>query len=310
MKKQALILSFLAFLFLSFSTKFLQKEIYDNKLVQTKTLQLKVLGQNNPNVKEPYAILKMSRKSDRVKVKYFAAKLYDGTAVGTRYSTWSANKNVVAISSGTYMDNCTASIAKPMGLCIDDGNIVNNKVEDGYGGLIVVYATGGMVASAVEKGDLTIKDKTKGNVTINIKNLFQKEQFISWAKEERATVFQTNLFIYKDSVRLIENPNEKQKDAARRFLAVCKEEDGTVSHYVVNLPTASTLYQGVKKAKDYLKNIEDVAQIVFMINLDTGCQNFYNVFNSDGSRKSERNFTGDQNLTLAQTANLLAYYFE
>lgn len=310
MKKQVFILSLTAFLLFSFSTKFLQREIYDNKLVQTKTLQLKVLGQNNPNVKEPYAILKMSRKSDRVKVKYFSAKLYDGTAVGTRYLNWSANKNVVAISSGTYMDNCLASIAKPMGLCIDDGNVVNNKVEDSYGGLIVVYATGGMVASAVEKADLTIKDKTRGSVTINIKNSFQKEQFINWAKEERATVFQTHLFVYKDEIRVFQNPNEKITNAPRRFLAVCKEEDGSVSHYIINLPYASTLYQGVVKAKDYLKNIEDVAQIVFMINLDTGCQNFYNVFNSDGSRKSERNFNGDPDLTLNETANLLAYYYE
>ncbi len=311
MKKKVLALSFGAFLLLSFSTKFLQKQIYDTKLVQTKTLQLKVVGQNDPNVKEPYAILKMSRKSDRVKVRYFAAKSYDGTMVGSRYSSWSANKNVIAISSGTYMDLCDASIAKPMGLCIDDGNIVNNKIENTYGGIVVVYATGGMVASAIEKGDLNITNsKTHSKMTIDVRNQFQKQAFIDWAKEEKATVFQTHLFVYKDSLRLIENPNERMKNAPRRFLAVCKEEDGTVSHYIVNLPRASTLYQGVVKAKEYLKNIEDVTQIVFMINLDPGCQNFYNVHNSDGSKKLESNFNGDPNLTINQAANLLAYYYE
>lgn len=311
MRKKLLFVCFSALFLLSFSNNLFQKQNYDPKLVQTKTLKLKVLGQSDPNVKEPYAILKMSRKGDRVKVHYFAAKSYDGTSVGLRYNKWSANKNTIAISSGTYMDKCDATIAKPMGLCIDDGNVVNNKLESSYGGIIVVYATGGMVASAIEKGDLNITNsKTHAKLTIDVRNQFQKQSFLEWAKEEKATVFQTHLFVYKDSMRIIENPNELVKNAPRRFLAVCKEEDGSVSHYIVNLPTASTLYEGVRKAKDYLKNIEDVAQIVFMINLDTGCQNFFNIYNPNGNIKQETNFNGDMKLTVNQAANLLAYYFE
>ncbi len=79
--------------------------------------------------------------------------------------------------------------AKPMGLCIDDGRFVNNRIESGYGGLVIVYATGGMVASALEKGDLSVKDKTRGNVTLDIRNPFQKEQFIIWAKEKELPFF-------------------------------------------------------------------------------------------------------------------------
>ncbi len=47
-----------------------------------------------------------------------------------------------------------------------------------------------------------------------------------------------------------------------------------------------------------------------MINLDPGCQNFYNVNNFDGASKMESNFTGDPNMTVNQAANLLAYYYE
>lgn len=310
MKKRLLAVSFFALFLLSFSSKILQKQIYDPKLVQTKNLKLKAFGQNNPNVKEDYAILKLSRKDDRVKVRYFAAKSFDGTAVGDRFNKWRLNKNTIAISSGTYMNNCDASKATPMGLCIDDGNVVNNKLE-AYGGIIVVYATGGMVASALEKGDLGVSNsKTHEKMTLDVRNPYQKQKFIDWAKEERATVFQTHLFIYKDSLRIIENPEEHIKNAARRFLAVCKEEDGSVAHYIINLPTASTLYQGVVKARDYLKNLEDVSQIVFMINLDTGCQNFYNIYNPNGTLKNEKNFMGDNNFTVNKAANLLTYYFE
>lgn len=309
MKRKLILVSICAILLMAFSNKILQKQIYDPSLVQTKTLQLKVIGQSNPNVKEDYAILRMSRKDDRVKVRYFAAKSYDGTSVGERFKRWKVNKNTIAISSGTYMDKCEASVARPMGLCIDDGNIVNNKIEKNYGGIIVVYATGGMVASAIERGDINITNsKTHEKLSIDVRNPFQKQKFIDWAKDEKATVFQTHLFIYKDSLRIIENPDERIKNAPRRFLAVCKEGKGTVSHYIINLPTASTLYQGVLKAQDYLKNTEDVSQIVFMINLDTGCQDFYNIYNPNGSLMREKNFSGEK--TINQAANLLAYYFE
>ena len=209
------------------------------------------------------------------------------------------------------MDKCDASTAKPMGLCIDQGTVVNNKLESTYGGIVVVYATGGMVASAIEKGDLGITiNKTHTKMTVDISNQFQLQTFIEWAKEEKASVFQTHLFVYKDSVRIIENPNEVIKKKSRRFLAVCKESDGSISHYIINHPNASSLYQSVKMTMDYLKDVENVTQIMFMINLDTGCQNFYNVYRPNGDVYNDHYFKGESNFTVNQAANLLTYYYE
>jgi hypothetical protein len=277
---------------------------YDSKLVEVKTLQI-----DNPklNKKEPYAIVKMSRKGERVKVKYFAAK--NGTLlVGDRFNTWKSNKNIISVSSGTYMNSCTVSQATPVGLCIDAGNEVNRQLTNQLDGLIIVYATGGMVATNLKQGDLTVTYSSTGQKkTLDIRNnSFDMTTFMDWAKKEEATVFQAHLFVYKDELRI--GTNSSQTAASRRFLAVCKEEDGSIAHYLINLPTACTLYDGVIKAKNYLKNVEDVSQIVYMINVDTGCQNIFSVNNSDGSLFNSANFKGE--LDIMSAANLLCYYYE
>jgi hypothetical protein len=278
-----------------------KQNTYDPALVETETYM-------SP-AKEPYAVLRMSRKNNRVKVKYFAAKNYDGTMVGKRYSEWSANKTIIAVSSGTYMTNCNAAIAAPVGLCIDGGAVVSEGLDNKLDGLIIVQATGGIVATDLKQADLslTFRDGTKKTVGIR-NNSFDFETFLDWAKKEEATVFQVSLFVYKDELRI--GTNGSPAVAPRRFLAACKGYDGSITHYIINLPTAATLYDGTVKAKQYLKQIEGVQQIVFMINLDTGCQNIYEVNNSNGSPVNDRNFRGDGGLTVNGAANLLAYYYE
>jgi hypothetical protein len=285
---------------------------YDIKYVETKTY-------TSPD-KEPYAIVKMNRKDGRVKVKYFASKNYDGTSVYQRYLNWSSNKNIITVSSGTYMTECDATIARPVGLCIDAGNVVNEGLSDNFDGLIIVYATGGMVASNLKDADLSITYKDGTNKKLDIKNnAWHRAEFLKWAKEEQATVFQTHLFVYKNQLKI--GTNGSQKKSSRRFLAVCKDKADNVVHYIINLPDtqlgnyATTLYEGTVKAFNYLQKIEDVSSIIYMINLDPGCQNIFSVFDANGNMKNQtfgehgvKLYQGDYPITNA--ANLLAYYYE
>jgi hypothetical protein len=94
----------------------------------------------------------------------------------------------------------------------------------------------------------------------------------------------------------------------RRFLAVCKSEEGNIVHYIINLPTESTEYDGVNKAYRILKEREEVQQIVFMINLDTGCQNVFKAFNDRGAEYTSDILKGSTPISGA--INLLAYYYE
>jgi uncharacterized protein YigE (DUF2233 family) len=86
---------------------------------------------------ELYSVIEMTRKDERVKVKYFADKDLAGRSVYQRYLTWSKNKSIIASCSGTYygMDN------KPVGICIDEGQTVN-KAEAAMDALVLVYRTG------------------------------------------------------------------------------------------------------------------------------------------------------------------------
>lgn len=278
-------------------TSFIPGPGYDKALVQTKTY----LSSN----KEPYAVIKMSRKGNRVNVKYFAYK-ESGKSVSHRFAEWSANKNIIAVSSGTYMTNCEAWRAEPVGLCIDQGRLINKNLSNKMDGLIIVYATGGMVASDLKKGNLTINDNGQQK-TLDIRNPLAFLSFIDWAERNNATVFQTHLFMFNNQLQV--GTNGSSEEQGRRFLAVCKSEDGlTIEHYVINLPKASTLYKGVIKAKDYLNNIEDVNSIVYLINLDTGCQDIYGVRNANGFEVDDTNFKGKTPINNA--ANLLVYYYE
>lgn len=254
-----------------------------------------------------YAIVKLIRKDNRIKAKYFASKNYDGTSVYERYNLWAANKNVVAVSSGTYMTSCDVKYAFPVGLCIDNGSVVNQNLSDKLDGLIIVQATGGIVASNLKVGDLSIlyPDGTKKIVDIR-NNAYQRAEFIKWAKDQQATVFQTHLLVFKDQI-IVGSDNSSQNIAKRRFLAVCRV-GADVVHYIINLPSQTTLYEGCRNVYNYLKTYENINEVIYMINLDTGCQNVYKVFNRSGIESGDSNFQGDTSITSA--ANLLVYYYE
>ncbi len=270
---------------------------YDPKYVETSNTSIN--GEN-------YTLVSLSRKDERIKVKYFAAKDYDGTSVYDRFLKWSRNKNVVAYTSGTYMTTCEVSTANPVGICIDNGIPVNETIEDDMDGLVVVYATGGMVVSNLKDGDLTVTNKDGSKSVLNIRNAFQRSVFFKWASENSATVFQTHLFYFKNKTLVFPNGSNALRE--RRFLAVGKKADGSIRHFLVNLSGANTLYNATNKVVNYLKSYEDVIDLIFLINLDTGCQDVYHVNKSDGTKNTSKGFYGQQSLYNA--TNLIVYYYE
>lgn len=254
---------------------------------------------------EWYSVVKMSRKDNRVKVKYFAAKDYNGTSVFSRYNEWARNKNIIAYSSGTYMTHCEAQLAKPVGLCIDDGILVNNTIENNLDGLAIVYRTGGMVVSNLKDRNLTVKYADGTSKTLNIRNAFELNEFIDWAKENSATVFQTHLFFYKNALQVHKDGSQSIRE--RRFLAVGTNSDGSIMHYFVNLSGANTIYDATLKVTKFLKNREGI-NITFLINLDPGCQNVFRVYDSEGNIYPGKRFQGD--VPISNAANLVVYYYE
>ena len=146
---------------------------------------------------EIYSVIEMTRKDERVKVKYFADKDLAGRTVYQRYLTWSKNKSIIASCSGTYygMDN------KPVGICIDEGQTVN-KAEAAMDALVLVYRTGGIVVTDLKEGNLTVQNGAE-NLSLNLKNPVDRTKFFLWSKENYATVFQTHLLYYKNLMNAV-----------------------------------------------------------------------------------------------------------
>lgn len=291
----------LTFIFLV-STSFSNFEIahnvipaYDSDYVEISTVHYK---------KDQYNVISMKREGNRIKAKYFAAPDYLGNSVYNRYVGWSSGKSVILVSSGTYMDQ---TLTTPEGLTIDNGIPVNETLIFGrMDALVIVYATGGIAVSNLNDADLSLKgsniDPTR---KFNLrKSSWDKDDFMEWAKSEEATVFQTHLLVYKNELKISAN-NSNQKSQERRFLAVGKDDEGKLTHVIIHCPAHSTLYEGARKAFDFLEDFKGM-DVTFMINLDTGYQDVFKLFNKDGS--PNQTITGKEELSRA--VNLLTYYFQ
>lgn len=262
---------------------------------------------------DKFIVLTMKRDGNRVKAKYFAATdPNNGQSVQQRYKSWSLGKRIICFSSGTYMNSCDqVDSPTPVGLCIDNGVIVNKNLQNDIGGLVIVRATGGIVTTRLSDGDLSIQGNF-GSKTVDIKkNTFDKIQFIKWAEENEATVFQAHLLVYKDKLDINYCSSANcLKPASRRFLAAGKDQDGNLVHIIIHCTTETTLYQGAVKVFNFLKDFRDMKEVTYMVNLDTGCQNVFKLYKSDGTEKSINVVGQNYFYPIDQAVNLLVYYYE
>ena len=88
----------------------------------------------------------ISRKSKKAKAKYFAHRLHDQSPY-ERFKEWKDenDKEVILKSSGAYATSFQKG--KPVGITVDNGEIVNKKLDDRMNALVIVYPTGGIVVS-------------------------------------------------------------------------------------------------------------------------------------------------------------------
>jgi hypothetical protein len=249
---------------------------------------------------ETYSVVTMRRDGDRVKAKYFAAKDYNGKSVYDRYLEWKRNNpNVILLSSGTYMDDQ----GKPQGLTIDNGVVVNEGlIYDKMDALVIVYASGGIVVSDLRAGDLKVDGISRKLDPRNSGG--DLDDFIEWSKEQQATIFQTHLLAYKNEVKVkygTSSPTVRE----RRFLAAGKDKSGKIIHVIVHNPTNTSLYEGSKRVLNFLRENKEM-DVTFMINLDTGAQDVFELHNADCSV----NKTIKGQLEPSKAVNLLVYYFK
>ncbi len=291
MKAKLILLAFIVMSFTAHNAK------YDDDYVQISTVK---------HGNHKYNIVYMQREASkkRIKAKYFAAKDFNGKLVPDRYKSWSFGKNIICLTSGTYMSDCNASMATPVGLTIDNGVLVNKRVVD-FDGLVIVFATGGIVVANLEEKNLRVQGGRISGMKLDIKgNSLHKTEFIKWCERNEATVFQTHLLVYKNKIK-VSSVNSSSSKRERRFLAVGYDDDEQLVHCIVHFPEYTTLYNGTKKVLNFLNEFKEM-EVEYMINLDTGCQNVFKLYNGDGSLN--HSIKGERFINNA--ANLLVYYYQ
>ncbi|MEZ4884165.1 MAG: hypothetical protein R3E32_05435 [Chitinophagales bacterium] len=243
----------------------------------------------------------MKRKSGKVKAKYFAYKdLNDDRSVYSKYRSWQGSKDIVLVCSGAYTTESSGnSNMIPAGLTVDNGNVVNRNYRDDMDGLVLVYATGGIVVSDIEEGNLWLQTLER---RVDVKESADRTALIAWAKQEEATIFQTHLLAYRNELRIDERGRTER--AERRMLVLAIDGEGEVVHILFNIQEEGYLYDIAKNIMNYLN--EKKINVVAMLNLDTGWYNILEVYSKNGNKYSD--IQGDKPLTKA--TNLVAYYYE
>lgn len=270
---------------------------YEQNYVEVSTVR-----HNGHSYKTIY--MERGRSGGKIKAKYFAAKdPNNGNSVPSRFDMWSDQKGVICVTSGTYMDSYVNP--KPIGLTVDNGIVVNRGLQPDMDGLVIVYATGGVVATNIEDKDLTVQGGMISGVPLDLRgNSMHLASFLNWCEQMQATVFQTHLLIYKDEIT-ISSYNSSSDQRERRFLAVGTDEDGQVVHCIVHSPEYTTLYEGTKRVKTFLNQFKEM-EVIFMVNLDTGAQDVFNLFRPDGT--IDPTIAGQKPLN--EAVNLLVYYYD
>lgn len=236
--------------------------------------------------------VRISRNQGRAKAKYFAS----GDVYG-KYLNWKAGKDVIMVCSGAF----TNGTKKPVGLTVDNGEIVNKILEEKMDGLVVVYATGGIAVSDLDERDLYLGSL---NRHLNLRNETDRNIFLKWAVDQEATVFQTQLLVFDEKIRF-QRYRPGARTANRRFLVLAKDASGELFHLIVKVDQFNRLGESAFDTNYYLKYFRNM-EIIAMLNLDTGSYDAMEFYDDRG--RSVYSLKSD--VPLSESTNLIAYYYE
>jgi len=252
-----------------------------------------------------YTLYDFSRESNVIKAKYFAQNAY------SQYINWKASKQILLVTAGAFSDSFTVN-AKPVGLCVDNGVSVNKTPNQEMDGMVIIYnggaQEGGVAVVDMDVNPVKVQEPIGSTTTVAYyprSSSLDKVNFIKWGERNGVTLFQTQLVYSSDRYINFGNLNYGNK-RERRFLATCKK-GGIVHHIVVDAPDELEL----NLSASYVKEVLDYAgfNVLYIMNLDTGCKNILHVFNGRGLQNLNPSSTACRSdAQIERATNLLIYY--
>lgn len=250
--------------------------------------------QSYTNNGDSYIIYDFDRKEAKMRAKYFAQNAY------SQFQSWKTGKNILLVTAGAFSTSFE-SYGIPVGLCVDNGKIVNRNMKSEMDGMVIVYNGGS------QAGGIGIVDLDKGPVTVdgNVSyyprtSASDRLKFLNWGRDNGLTLFQTQLVYSEKKSNNFSNLYYGNK-AERRFLAICKKR-GKVHHVVIDAPSSQYLNVAAKNTKEVLEY--DGFYVMYILNLDTGGKNILKVNNGSYLQ------TIQEVSPIKKATNLLIYYTE
>lgn len=181
----------------------------------------------------------------------------------------------------------------PLGLCVDQGYILNRSLDSKMDGLVSISADGKLSAIDVDS------ERVYGQY--NLRNSSEKAAYLSKISRSKTSIFQTQL-MYTSSVGKKVGELKYGKRASRRFLAICKDQSGNIHHIIVDLIESVHLNHAALKARLALE--EEGYEVQYLLNQDTGARNIMMAFDTRGKR------TYSAPVDISKATQLLVYYWD
>ncbi len=237
-------------------------------------------GQQKPNQYLNGIYQEYYLKSDGIKFKVFdfvtsqrsLKTVYFGNEGKEKYKNWKKRNRGLQVLcffavgfSKDLEDNNT-----PIGLCLENGKILNRTLEKGMDGIVIIDKRGNLTALDI--------DHERFDGRYALRKASDKSYFINYASRNRLSVFQTQL-LYSEVGGSKIGPLKYGKKAARRFLAICKDRAGQEHQIVLNLPVSTHLNRAAQAAVNALQ--DKGYDIQYLLNQDTGSRNILTAYDED-----------------------------
>ena len=156
-----------------------------------------------------------------LKAKYFAHN-----DVYNKYLRYKRGKNIVLATSGGFTNHAF----QPEGLTVENGDIVNAVMMPDRHGLVCVEKTGAIRVLNLKRNRFHLPHTNK-QIQSPLSSLKSYSELIKWCRKTDATLFQTQLLAYSDTL-LIDPTKAKPEERERRILALYSDPhyEGSVSH--------------------------------------------------------------------------------
>ena len=244
-------------------------------------------------------VVQMDRSSGKIRANYLPQAGNYSTDLVERFVREAANKNVFLASVGAYSYSLSGT-GKPVGLCIDDGELVNSDVDAEMDALVIVEAVGGVRVSNIDEGNLNVRMDDGTYRTINLKDAYDKRLFVNWANGNGATVFQSHLLAYKGR-NLVNAGRSNQLESNRRVLILTQDRNGTIYHSLLYTKYESfSLYDLTRNTLSLYSDQEVIA----IVNLDAGACDYFETSDAVTDRNNQR----IQGTSSVEQATNIIYY--